>query len=1211
MAGCEGSVLRMKPLRPRCRRRDRPAAPLRALFLALAMFLAGLPPALAAAKPLRADVSLSTGGGFGRMIVSFSGINVMPPHRVSTDNGILVITFDEAIAVSIDQVPSALRDYVTIARADPEGRGLRFALARFVHVNTMDAGPELFVDFLPRGWTGPPPRLPDEVIAELARRADEAAKEAAKAELFKLTGGRPARLTVSASRAPTFTRLTFAWNLPFDADFQRTDGGVRLAFDRSANADLSAIKADLPPFVDDISAEPTADGLVFAIAVEPVADVRAFKDGDAYVVDVLGPPDPATLNPVDRSLLAAVGGVVPPGVTGLVHAGGNPPPPAPTATGHAAAPPQAPGEALRPPAVVAPLARTGDDRGGGATPARDGNEPAVRPEIAELPNNAAVRTLSDGLVRVEAVRVGQSARLVFPYGQTVGAAMFMRESTVWMVFDSAAPIDSASLQDALVGFARRIERMPLKGGQAIRVELTQPYLMTMSPDGSDWIVTIGEMVSDPTRSLTILRRVGSGGARALDIPFGPVAGIHRFSDPLSGETMFVVTGKGQPRGLAKPQHFAELDALASIHGVALVSKVDDLSVGADGEQIMISRPGGLSVSTVAEQKKASLVDLPRVLGSSLSRKTGFVDFKDMAVGAPPEYWQRRHKLMAELTAAADGAQRIAKWYRIATFELANGFGAETVGVLDLIGRLSPEETAAEKMAVLRAGGEALAHRPEATLHLLDGPKYRDSPDAAVWRAMALSDLGRHGEAMEDFSRGDVVIETFPPVIARRYVLAEVASAIETGNFDLARERLAKMDPRELSRADRARLELLNALSRDAAGRASDAVALLSGIVRGHDGEAAAEATYRLVQIQRREGLITLDQAIDRLEQLAVSWRGDELELKTLRLLGQYSVARGNYRRAFEVMRVAEQIKPDAKTSRLMNEEMQAAFARLFLDGGADAMSPVEALALYYDFRELTPNGRRGDAMVRKLADRLVDVDLLGQAEALLSYQVENRLRGAARAQTAADLALVYLLDRRPDKALFTLAKTRQAQLPVAIERQRRVVEAKAMARSGNVDGALELISPFGGADIERLAADILWSANRYAEAGGAFEKLLGGRWSDQLPLTQDEQLEVLKAGIAYTLAGDRLSVDRLRSKYVTKMASSPNGSAFEAVSGPIVADGADFNAVVKSVAAADTMTSFLADYRKRYLDSGGGKPDVVTGGMAAEQAAPAAGARTG
>jgi hypothetical protein len=89
---------------------------------------------------------------------------------------------------------------------------------------------------------------------------------------------------------------------------------------------------------------------------------------------------------------------------------------------------------------------------------------------------------------------------------------------------------------------------------------------------------------------------------------------------------------------------------------------------------------------------------------------------------------------------------------------------------------------------------------------------------------------------------------------------------------------------------------------------------------------------------------------------------------------------------------------------------------------------IDALSLFYDYRDLTPIGRRGDEMIRRLADRLVSVDLLDQAAELLQHQVDNRLQGAARAQVASRLAVIYLLNHKPDKAQLTLRATRTADL---------------------------------------------------------------------------------------------------------------------------------------------------------------------------------------
>ena len=61
-------------------------------------------------------------------------------------------------------------------------------------------------------------------------------------------------------------------------------------------------------------------------------------------------------------------------------------------------------------------------------------------------------------------------------------------------------------------------------------------------------------------------------------------------------------------------------------------------------------------------------------------------------------------------------------------------------------------------------------------------------------------------------------------------------------------------------------------------------------------------------------------------------------------------------------------------------------------------------------------------MIRRLADRLVAVDLLDQAAELLQHQVDHRLQGAARAQVATRLAVIYLMNRKADRALATLAR---------------------------------------------------------------------------------------------------------------------------------------------------------------------------------------------
>ena len=66
---------------------------------------------------------------------------------------------------------------------------------------------------------------------------------------------------------------------------------------------------------------------------------------------------------------------------------------------------------------------------------------------------------------------------------------------------------------------------------------------------------------EPTRPLAIRRVVGDDGGVHAEVPFGPVSRTHRIKDPVVGDTILAVTGIGKPRGLIRPQDFAEFDAL--------------------------------------------------------------------------------------------------------------------------------------------------------------------------------------------------------------------------------------------------------------------------------------------------------------------------------------------------------------------------------------------------------------------------------------------------------------------------------------------------------------------------------------------------------------------------------------------------------------------------------------------------------------------------
>jgi hypothetical protein len=330
------------------------------------------------------------------------------------------------------------------------------------------------------------------------------------------------------------------------------------------------------------------------------------------------------------------------------------------------------------------------------------------------------------------------------------------------------------------------------------------------------------------------------------------------------------------------------------------------------------------------------------------------------------------------------------------------------------------------------------------------------------------------------------------------------------------------------------------------------------------------------------------------------WRGDETEIEALQLLAHLYIEDERYRDAFYVMRTALTAHPNSPITRRIQDEAAVSFDTLFLTGKADAMPAVEALSLFYDFRELTPPGRRGDEMIRRLADRLVSVDLLGQAAELLQHQVDHRVQGAARAQVATRLAVIYLMNRKPDRALQTLRSTRAPDLSNELRNQRLLIEARALSDTARHDLALEVVASLEGREVSRLRADILWAARRWREAAEQMENLYGQRWREFTPLSETERPDILRAAIGFALGEDQLGIDRFREKYGPKMAEGPLARAFEVVTTPFSTSGPEFRAIAKAAVSADTLDQFLRDVRSRYPDTAVAPPPVPAAPPAAE-----------
>jgi hypothetical protein len=450
--------------------------------------------------------------------------------------------------------------------------------------------------------------------------------------------------------------------------------------------------------------------------------------------------------------------------------------------------------------------------------------------------------------------------------------------------------------------------------------------------------------------------------------------------------------------------------------------------------------------------------------------------------------------------------------------------------------------------------------------------------------MAHAAQGHWPRAREEFKKVEVGMGALPIELQRMTKREYLRCSIEVRDFAGASGLLNEFETLGVPPEMAPSMQVLAGRVEEGLGHTVEALAAYRLAAASANRRYAAQGQLRDIALRQKVGDLKRADVISQLEDLTTAWRGDETEAEGLQILAHLYTEDKRARDAFHVMRTALLAHPNSDLTRKIQDEAAQTFDSLFMGDDGDAMPAIEALGLFYDYRELTPIGRRGDEMIRRLADRLVAVDLLDQAAELLQHQVDHRLQGAARAQVATKLATIYLMNHKPDFALAAIQKTRLSDIAGDLREQRLLLESRALSELGRHEMALEIIEGMKTAEAMRLRADVLWNAKKWREAGEAVEVLYGDRYKQFTPLNDQERADILRGAIAYSLADDPMSLTRFREKYAAKMVDGPDRRAFEVVAAPIGSSSKEFRAVANAVGNTSTLDAFLREMHKRYPD---------------------------
>jgi hypothetical protein len=1091
----------------------------------------------------------------------------------------------------------------------------------------------------------------------------------------KNTPATPGKVLARHGDHGTFVRVAIDWPSSIDYRVSRDGDRIEVAFTRPGAIDLKRARAGLPKELLQIEAV-NSDVARIYLTLAPGARLRDFRLGRTVVLDIMRPTRQTAAAPPLRLPDQPQTAAKPQPAAGTPTIPAAPEPaPKPTAPATIAEPPAAP-SVTTPPAAEAPAqqplaappapefalrslpslpeaaptppaeepaqesaqesakteeaAKKPDEAAKPAEPPAEAAQPAPPPmpeiEQAALPPRAPVD------VQIKIAPAENGTKIMFAWPEAVPAAAFRRNGALWLAFDMPSNDISAVFDDARVARLGKASKVDIPDVTIIRIVEASPLGVSLTASGKSWIVDVTDGgKSAPTQTIEQRRETLADGASSLLLRTNGPGRVAKVTDPGGGE-LYIVPVRPPGLGIAEQAGWPEFQLLPSYQGIVIASLDDAITVDSLSQGVVITtRPRG-EMGPVAEQpqegeqvasqeqepeeqeqESAKPVEPSKEGQPILVSVPGLFDLPSWRRGGEATFTPDLRRLESEVSSASE-AEKAAARMALGEFYFAHGLIEEADSALSQIGREGRSELDQRELALLTGAVQALDGQLQKARANLADKSLQGVAEANLFQGLVAAKEEKWDEAAQYLTDALPNIADYPKPIREDIYLTAGAALNSAGNPIAAKRFADALRLEQPSRDAQDRLTYLDGHIALRAGERDQALALWSSLADSSVDDIKARSQFDLVEERLKGGELKPSEAIAPLEALRFVHRGGDFEFKLLRKLGALYLGDHQARKGLVALRSAAANFPNRPEAKEIGEQMSEAFSELYLEGEADRLSPLTAVALYDEFRELTPAGAEGDRMMSLLADRLVNVDLLGRAGELLDTLVAKRLSGLDKAYAGTRLAAIRMLDQKPELALKALKDSAvDEMMPPDLAGERKRLEARATFDSGDTLGGIRMLEGDNSLEAKWLRADMQWRVREWPAAASALGDLIEGEEQamtderaalkdqidpkknpaaaigsaeaeQQLAAKQEQHFKdrvaplLLNRAVALSLASDRRGLKALANEYGERMEGTDQAKAFAMLT---AADNGLIESVSAEMAAVDRIDAFVSDYRER------------------------------
>ncbi len=745
------------------------------------------------------------------------------------------------------------------------------------------------------------------------------------------------------------------------------------------------------------------------------------------------------------------------------------------------------------------------------------------------------------------------ASFTFSAKPSTALASFMRGDTLWLVFDKSLELPLPQ-HEFIQSATKTTEK--LFTVLYINFKPGVPVIPTIRKEESNWILELksqGELKPLTPLSYKIM---GTKSQPTVFITAGKIIPPIRISDPNIGDDIFIIPMTDPGQAFPSTRHFPEFTILKTSQGIAIERRADHIRISSLKDGIEISSSQGLTLSPKEErslQINNDKSEQESIISKTKPQHISLLPFsfkQDERKGFNELRQEFLHNVLKGKNEMEKNMQRI----NLARFYFYNKHYADALGVIETRSKADPIFANDEESLIILGASYFLINKyPEAKKILkkfLDNHKTSQAYSEAhllYWASNYLLPNGKREDNIKSeynflVDPKDTFLGDYPTELRQLFLRLVIMEKIEANQLNRASvlyEKLAFERPEgNLKKA----AQYVQGIVAEKSGRSDEAEILWQELIEQTDDQKSRlQGAVALARLKVDNGTISAKEAIKMLEPVRIIWRKDDSEAALLQLIGELYIKDADYLMGLRAWREYMTHYPNHNEAATYASRMRETFIKLFSgEKIAYKMPPLQTLAVYFEFRDLTPVGKDGDIMIRDLAEHFVRADLLDSAAVLLAHQIKFRSEGEDKARLVVRLAQIQLQNKKPGYVLETIdsIKHEKKSEDTARELDRlRILALKDLNQTDKALSSLESNSKtIEGAELIKL--DLYWQTKNWPALIKILEPDLEYLIGNKDVIDGEKAERIVRLALAYNATNNKDALQKLVKTFADRMKNS-------------------------------------------------------------------------